>query len=113
MTSLASAVSARAEPAPVGDLDQVGQVEFLLRIVGVTASRRLSALGAGEGDRAGVAEPRRLLRRARILVLADRGETAVALDQAAVAGRIVGREAERDEAAPSARPRASPQTSRL
>ena len=47
--------------------------------------------------RAGVAEPRRPLRLARVLVLADRDEAPVALDQAAVAGRVGGREAQRDQ----------------
>ena len=86
-----------AQAALACDADQVGQVKFPLRILRRHGLQKAQRLRAGEGDRSGIAERRRLLRGARVLVLADRDHATVALDEAAVAGRIGGREAERDE----------------
>ena len=97
MTSFSSATRARAdEAARVGDLDDVGEVIFVLGVVRRHRIQKPQRFGAVEGDRTGVAEARRPLVVARVLVLADRDQAPVALDQPAVAGRIGGLEAKRD-----------------
>ena len=86
----------RDETARVGDLDDIGQVIFLLRVIGRHRLQEAQRFGPAEGDRPGVAERRSLLFGARILVLADCDQAPVALDEPAVAGRIGGPESQRD-----------------
>ncbi len=87
----------RGEAARGGDLDEVGEVVFLLRVVGRHRLEHRQRPIAPEGDRTGIAKARLPLLLGRVLVLADRDEPPLALDQPAVAGRIGRREAERNE----------------
>ena len=87
----------RDEAAGVGDLHEVGEVIFLLGVVRGHRVQHGERTGAGKGHRTGVAQALGALGLGRVLVLPDRREPPVPLDEPAVAGRIGGREAERDE----------------
>ena len=87
----------RDEAPRVGDLDDVGEVIFLLGVVGRDRIQKLQRFGSAEGDRSGVAQARGPLFGACVLVLADRDQPSAALDQPAVAGRVGGLEAQRDD----------------
>ena len=87
----------RREAARVGDLDDVGEVNSFWALSGLTAVEKAQRLGAAEGDRPGVAQARGALFGARILLLPDRDQTSVALDEAAIAGWIGGLETQRHD----------------
>ncbi len=94
------------EAPRVGDLDDIGEVIFLLRVIGRHRIQEAQRFGPAEGDRPGVAQARSPLLDARILVLADRNQASVALDQPAVAGRIGSPKSQRDHASASGKLRA-------
>ena len=93
-SSLASRAVA-SEAAPGGDLDEIGEIEFARGVVVADLVEHRQRMGAGDRHRAGVAAADRPLLGGRVLLLADGDENAVALDEAAVAGRVGRLEAER------------------
>ena len=84
-------------PGRAGRRHGIGQVILALRVVAADAIENLERGRAVERHQARVAELHGALGLARVLVLADRREFAVLDDQAAVARRVRGLEAERRE----------------
>ena len=90
----------RGEALARGDFDQVGQIEFARGVVVAHGFEQLERPRAGNRHRSGVAASDRAFRLGRIFLLANRDQRAVALDESAVARRIGGLEAERDQPCP-------------
>ena len=91
-----------------GDLDRIGQVEFALGIVVADGGQQFGDMGPRKGHEPAIAQADPALVGACILVFADRGQLAVGFDQPAVAGRIVGPEADDDEVRAGRKFRARP-----
>ena len=88
---------ARDEAGRIRDLDEVGEVILVLQVVRFDRLQHRQGLRAAKADRTRVAQPGRFLFGGRVLVLADRDEPAVTLDEPAVARWIGRSEAERHE----------------
>ena len=83
------------EAPRAGDLHDVGEVILVLGVVGLDRVQEVQRFGSAEGDWAGVAQARSPFFGVCVLVLADRRNSSVALDQSAVASRIGGLKPER------------------
>ncbi len=81
------------EAAPIGDLDDIGQVELALGVVVADRIEQAERIGARERHQAAIAEIDAALLGAAVAILADRGKRPVAHDQPAVACRRIGPEA--------------------
>ena len=108
LTPIASSSSARKharrQTVARGDFDEIGEIIFARGVVGADRLQHRQRAGARERDRTRVAAADRALLSARVFLLADRDQRAVALDQPAIAGRIGGLEAQRDEPCPLGEP---------
>ena len=99
-------IATARSPSAGADLDEVGQIEFARRVICPDRLKPLDRAIARDRHRPGVAAPDRALGRARILLLADRDQRAVALDKPAIALGIGRLEAEHGERRPVRQPRA-------
>ncbi len=90
---------ARFEPVAAGERHGVGEIEFLLGVVVADPSEQTEqGLARAETHDAGIAERERALLRACVLLFADAGEPSPVVEQEpAIAGRVLGLEADHHE----------------